>query len=318
MDIPLRVCARRFAVVGVAGVLALGLGGCSARPAGDQKSGQPQSAPAPTALEASAAWTRDEALARLRAAKDDAAVAVAATVRLVRIAGLHAACVPDPLPRELAARLAVVEPYPGNWILGVRQFEPDGIIAKADVVDGGTRVVTLWAPVRINEDGDAQRLADGFAHEVSRAYVSEDAQLFPHVVVTPSAVAMLTDVGLQDGLTGDELHGAAFVLGRRDGFVVATLVLPGSRDEDAGGWPVVAEYRWDFYEQMFLGPAAVALSSSSEPIARLALDESPKLVPVGGVLAKPKPTLGVPEPSLMEEDEIRFYPPPVDRPPDPW
>lgn len=251
-----------------------------AAPATSQPAAATSTAPTPAAAPADPLpdgwqeWTLAEALEKL---SDDAA-RVGAAVRLVRIAGLEPLCVPDPLPADFARRLGVVDLGQGWRALGL--VAADG---------------RVQAPVLIDADAAVTQPALGIEEELAVLHVSEDADVFPHVIVTPMRVLLIGEE-LVDALVGRDLGVARFAWVDNDGYPYVALRVPGA-PEDAEA----ARYRWDVYESMFMGPLADNLPDPPGGRFELDLQASRALVPLGG---------DIPEPPQLAQPQQDDEPPP--------
>jgi hypothetical protein len=209
-------------------------------------------------------WSLEEACGRLA----DQRLGVSAAVQLVRLAEVEALCVPSELTDDHVRRLRLLSLAEGRWALGLadRQSERQ-----------------LRAPVLISNDGEVTLLAEGTEEEMLVLHLSEDTDLFPHLVTLPQRV-LLVDEEVVPAMVLEPDQKVCFELRRERGFGYVALVLaqPGNRQE-------VARYRWDPYECMFVGPAADALPDPPGGKFEIDLELSEGLVPVGGEIPEPEP-----------------------------
>lgn len=216
-------------------------------------------------------WTIEQVVQRLK----DPAGAVSAAIRAVRLSGQWPLCVPDPLPVDYARHLAVVALNEHWWALGL----PDEKRRR-------------WRqPVLIAADGSVVCPTGGLEEELSCLYISPDADIFPHLIITPTRVIRIGDQVVRS-LAAVRLDGAWFAWEYNDGYPFVSIDVTGN-----DGQPIeVARYTWDVYEEQFMGPQIEDIPDPPGGRVELDLDQSQDLIPVGGVLPEPEPT---PE----EEDE---------------
>jgi hypothetical protein len=250
---------------------------CQRPPAGEHPpAGGAGPPPALTRLAPGAtAWSRDEAVRNL-GEKDLAASAV---VRLVRLAGVYPLWAPAELSDATFARLRCSALAEGLWAAGLSHRKSANI---------------LHAPVLIDAAGQVTPLAESTEEELLVLVVSADAEVFPHVLISPNRVRIV-GAAAELVLTLDTPEEAGFQWrpqaldapperqGQAGVGYVALLV----RGE--GGWREAARYAWDPYELMFTGPAAGPLPEPPGGRFELDLENSPLLVPRGGEIPKPKP-----------------------------
>lgn len=243
----------------------------ASRPAGSTPATQTAAAPASPgefqSLPESTHWSADEAFARLN--DKSPAVTLSAALRLLALSELAPACMP-PVPTEaFAAHLRVVELSESAYVFG-REAAPGH----------------LACPVLLLSPGTAQALYD--ADEGSAGFfVSNDVDLFPHVLVAGGAVRIVVDE-LRDAIVAAELGPARFTVLREDRGNCVALVLPA---EPPNPPREVARYRWDPFELMFMGPASDALPDEVGGRFEIDLHRSPALVPVGGEIPASAPNL---------------------------
>jgi len=246
------------------------LGGCGGEPntsaSGNSATPPKGEPPKLTLLDAdSVKWTRDEAVEHLA----DQKLAVSAAIRLVRLSEVDALCVPEILTDELVKQLRVVSLGEGVWALGL-------------AVRGDMRA--LQAPVLIDAAGEAVVVADGTEEEVLLLHRSEDADVYPHVLISPLRVWVVNTVPPELALTLDAPPPIGFRAQTKDGLSYIGLMRHG-----ADGWEELASYRWQPYEFMFAGPASDALPDPPGGKFELDMEQSPLLIPVGGEIPPPKP-----------------------------
>jgi len=243
------------------GVLLIAAAGCERKPGagGQAAGGRGQAAPAGLAP-GSEAWSGDEAVARLDAPE----TAVSAAIQLVRLEGYPITSLPEPLDAGTVAALKVVSVGEGQWVLGI-----------ADV----RRPEQLWGPVLLGVDGAVTRFdEDGVDPVVLR--ISDRPRVYASVIVSRGAVRLLerpAEVAVR--LDGPDTVG--FALRYRNEYPVVVLVLWADRDQ------VVAQYPWDPYEEVFMGPAANALPDPPGGRFEINIKESLAFEPVGGEIPPP-------------------------------
>lgn len=270
---------------------AFALGGCSSDEAPSPPASQPAAAVSATQpaqppasqpepelsplLPQSESWSREEALAKL--ASD--ATCVSAAVRLVRLARAAPLCVPDPLAADVARRLRVVALSESLWALGWGM--PDERCLRLPVLIDGAGEVTL--PL------------EGVEEEVALLCWAEDAEFFPHLLITPERVLIVGEE-LQSALVTRSPAGLTLRLRNEDGYPYVALLWHGPWvAEDgtampAGGEPLeLARYRWDPWELAFLGPLSDRLPDPPGGLFELDLEQSEALIPIGGVIPEPPP-----------------------------
>ncbi len=269
-----------------AGGLALLLIGCSR---GDQSAQTPTSAPAQVSrliLPQSLAWSQQEASAHLT----DAQAGVSAAIRLVHLAQAEPLCVAEQPSDAIVARLRVVQLDEELWALGV-----------APRAETGPQ--RLYAPVCIRSDGEVVQPVTGIDEELALLRVSRDADIFPHLLVTPERVDILAGE-LQPALELEPNQPVWFQCREKSGYGYIALLTGG-----ASGPQEVAQYRWDPDEGMFLGPASDALPDPPGGKFTLNVPASERLVPMGGELPetkpilKPKPRRDQPPPRIVSPEE---------------
>ncbi|MBU0639891.1 MAG: hypothetical protein KKB50_13565 [Planctomycetes bacterium] len=271
--------SRRGRYVASAAVFACLLG-CRAR---DEPATTPTSRPAsaPTSQDAASAAPATDPLlpesyewsnAEARAALADPDKGLSAAVRLVRLHDATPLCVPDPLTAAMATRLRVLRVPPEQWALGYSESSNERC---------------LHSPILVEADGTVTALAAGVDEELLRLYVSEDPDIFPHLLIWPQRVGILnapeeTALALTPPAEDAEALCPHFELRLEDGYACVVLALAG----EAG--PVdVARYAWDPYELSFLGPAANKLPEPFVGRFDLDMEASTALQPVGGEIPKP-------------------------------
>lgn len=217
----------------------------------------PASAPVapPAAHPTSAGWSRAEAAAKLA----DEREGLAAALRLVELAEPDAALLQAPVQVQLKRLHADL------WAIGIA--EDDNL---------------LRAPLFIHADGKVTAPIEFADPNMLRLYVSSDAEVFPHLLLLPELVRLVSGGDrspLAIVLLPDQP--VALALRHERGLPYIAVVLISTQDE-------VAFYRWDPFEQDFMGPAADKLPDP--PGGRWAADLSAclRLIPVGGELAEPE------------------------------
>lgn len=240
---------------------------------------QPASQPVAAILPESTEWSRDVALGRLRA--DDATEIVrrSAAVRLTRLAAVPIGCLPDEATDKWLAGLRVLHLGSNRWAMGIAGEEPR----------------TVGMPALISEDGRVQALVPETEEEAATLVVSDDAEIFPHLVITPMRVQIVTDV-VRSALVAKSMGGARFAYCRKDDrwpyvgvrFTPKPSSSPTTGPRESKTEDIeVAQYRWDPDEGAFIGPERDFLPGSQEERFVLDLRESKLLIPVGGEIQEP-------------------------------
>ncbi|MGE0479334.1 MAG: hypothetical protein AB7Q17_02560 [Phycisphaerae bacterium] len=224
----------------------------------------------------SSTWTREDAAAKLA----DDKLAVSAAVRLVRLSSVGHDEWPDPLPIETTLRLRVVR-------------LSDELFGVGAIVDG--REATLGPPLALlSAAGEREKLP--WTERAWTLHVSHDADIFPHLLVSPRRVVNLANRD-KAALVLKRPEGPFFSLRFREGYPYLALCLrPGADVVE------LAEYRWDPYELLFAGPAIDKLPDPPGGKYELDLKLSSGLTPLGGEVPPPR--------SLEKPEEDEDLPPP--------
>jgi hypothetical protein len=238
-------------------------------------------------LPQSQSWSCEEALAKL----DDESAAVSAAVRLVRLSAAAPLGVPDPLPARIATRLRVLRLSDALWALGWSVAGHENRLRSA---------------VLIGSAGEVELPVSGTEEEFSLLYVSDDVDVFPHLLITPLRV-LIVAAPVQPAIMAKSLGDSRFAMRHERGFPYVALVCSGAAeaegDQEPPAEPVeVARYAWDPYEMSFMGPAADKLPDPPGGRFEIDLKQSPALVPVGGEIAKPDPVEEYIPPEERERD----------------
>lgn len=221
-------------------------------------------------------WSHDEALARL----GDEQAGISAAVRLVRLAEAEPLCAPAELTDASAGRLRLTRLSDSVWALGL--------------VDGRSERV-LHAPVLIGTDGQVETVASGVEEELLTLHVSEDADVFPHLLITPRRV-LLAQLPLEAGIELKSPATVGFAAREQEGYSYVGLML-----RRAGVWAEVARYLWQPYELGLAGPAMDALPDPPGGKFQMDMQASPLLIPVGGEIPEPEPLNNKPPPRMEFE-----------------
>ncbi len=208
-------------------------------------------------------WTKAEALAAL----SDVSLASSAAVRLVELSDYTPACIPAELSDDLIRKLRVLPIGTFGWLLGIGD-EDDMRLVRA--------------PALIDVTGGLGPFDGELDEELLAVRVSDDTDIYPHVVLLPDRVLLLEEV-LVPALAMSNREHVRFAFRYRNGFPYVGLVLLSDANAE------VALYRWDPYELMFLGPAADKLPEPPGGHFALDLETSTRLVPVGGQMPEPDP-----------------------------
>ena len=226
-------------------------------------------------------WAPDQAFIRLADPHDG----LSAAVRLVGLSGLEPLCVPAEMSDATASHLRVVPLSNECWALGVADLRDDQV---------------LRAPVLLNPDGEVRLVAEGLEEELLCLHVAKDAEVFPHLLISPRHVwVFLGSVEPALTLAGPDVAG--FCLREEGGFPYVALVTGAIGHE----FVEVARYLWEPYEFAFTGPAKDALPDPPGGKFELDLPNSPRLIPMGGEIPDPKP---LPEPPRMRGDDLAAAP----------
>lgn len=218
--------------------------------------------------DAARTWSVDEAADRL----DDVSNATSAAWRLIDLAEQAPACLPADLTAAQFDRLRVVSLSADWYAVGVADHDADD---------------RVHAPVLLSSAGTVERLAVGLDEELATLRVSADADVFPHVIVTPTRIVSIVDEPVT-AIVLEPNQPACFALRSTEGYPYVALI-PLGADQSAP----VAEYRWDPWELVFTGPLIDALPDPPGGKFHIDLAASPLLIPMGGELPEPKP---VPDP----------------------
>lgn len=226
----------------------------------------PTSAPVvapPNTGSPSASWSREEAAHKLA----DHREGLTAALRLVELSGLSTSMLKAP------AQLQLKRLSDELWAIGNAE--------DANLLRG---------PLFIRTDGDVSSPVEFADPETLRLYVSDDVEVFPHLLLLPEMVRLVS---------GGERSPLAIVLlpdqpvelelRRHGGFPYISVVLTVTRTE-------VAFYRWDPYEQDFMGPSADKLADPPGGRWTADLRACLRLIPVGGELAEPETQPAQPSP----------------------
>ncbi len=216
----------------------------------------------PVLVDGSADWSRDEALGQLREGEDER-TRLTAAVRLAQ----HQGGLPEELPDAFVADLAVQSLGDLGWVLG-SAADPH---ANAD---GTIRVLPLQMPLLLDAAG--QLRAVEYYADLAICYPSRDAEVFPHLVVTPFEVWCLDQEGLRPALVAADLRGGWFQWRFNNGYPYVIVRHPAAEEGE------LARYRWDPYELTFMGPLMERVPGEDDGLMALNLDASRLLIPVGG------------------------------------
>ena len=215
-------------------------------------------------------WPRADALLKL----DDETDGVSAAVRLARLADVSPLILPRPLPAAYAARLKVVRLSEfGVWVLGWQDTTIEG---------------ALRGPIFFDAKESVTLAAEGLEEELLLMLLSDDGEVFPHLLLLPREVRFLTGsadtADLTNALVLTSPESVRFALGERDGYRYIKLVLM-----HEGECKEVAEYRWDPYDLSFKGPAIDKLPFPPGGKFELDLELSTGLIPEGGEIPEADP-----------------------------
>lgn len=232
----------------------------------------------------SANWSAAEAFAGLH--DPSSAITRSAALRLLRLSDLAPVCLPAVISADLAERLRVVALSESLYVFG-REVSPG----------------QLACPVLLRTPGVAQLPNAAADADSAELFVSDDVDLFPHVLVNPGTVRIVGDE-LRDAIVASRLGPARFTVLREDHRSCVALVLPAAPPDKPRE---IARYRWDPYELMFMGPASDAFPGDVGGRFEIDLHRSSALVPVGGEIPA-----SAPNPPPRTEDR------PASQPIPPW
>ena len=256
------------------------LSGCSRPPAPSNSSSEHKDAmPA-----ASRAWTREQAAKNL----NDPNEAVPAAVRLVRLSDVRALCVASDLTPELAAHLQVLPLREKQFALGFKQ---------------GSTGRRLVAPVILDDTGGVVAPVPWERQEQAVLILSENVEIFPHVIVLPREVFLLRNDPLRAIVAKSIGKGHFEALNERRGPSVAIVVeIPAASPGERPRRKVAARYRWDLAEQMFVGPGADNYPDPPGGGFEMDLESSGALLAVGGIINEPE----LPEPESQPDEPMPY------------
>jgi hypothetical protein len=240
--------------------------GCDTRPPTTQSAGPAQPAPPTLTLLApeSSTWTQAQAAEHL----SDEDLGLSAATRLVQLADIVPACLPDDLTDALIEQLALVRLTETLWALGIAApFKQN----------------RLHAAVLISADGTVTQIAAGPEEELLVLHVAEDPDVFPHVLTLPQRVLLVTDA-LSTALVLKPDQRVFFALRKHQGYPYVALVALGAGADDEA-----ARYVWDPDEDVFLGPEVDKLPASLGGKFTIDLEASEALIPMGGEIPEPEP-----------------------------
>ena len=234
-----------------------------------QPSAPQRTPPAVLLAPESHAWSQDEATAHL----GDDKLGLSAAVRLVQLSEQQPLCVPESPTDALLGRLRLVHLNRHYWALG---------LADRTVTD------CLRAPVLITAAGDVEVLADDVEEEMLVLHVSDDPDVFPHLVILPQTV-LLVEAEITSAVALQPNDNVRFELRTQAGYpYIALLLLHGEPDSEA------ARYLWEPYELVLTGPACDSLPEPPGGKLNVDMASSLRFEPVGGELPEPIP---IPEPA---------------------
>lgn len=285
-------------LAGCALLLTIVLSGCD-RPSGNNPAPTtaPTSAPVSQAAKATGptlqplapgatTWTREQAAQHLA----DEKLAVSAAFRLIQLAELVPSWAPRPLTVEAVERVRVRRLDEMRWVVGL---------------DAGR---FIREPLLLLADGSALELVNREEAEATEILISPNEDSSPHLIVTPTRVLTLPQNTPQAALRLQTQGPAQFKLidqGAYPQIALRVMDAAASQPIDADA-VVVATYRWDPLEGVFMGPASDKLPDPPGGRFAIDMDESPLLMPVGGDVGE------APEPVAEANPQQ-----PVERP-QPW
>ncbi len=242
-------------------------------------------------LAQAADWTQAEAARRLA----DEVDAPYAALRLVQLSQVRSLLFSAEVASGMPPRVRVRRLNDAFWALGL-----------AEGTNGANAV--LRAALLLAADGTVIAPTAGLDEELSALHISNDAEVFPHLIVTPTRVLVVRD-SVVDAIVARSVGGAAFRLRRRGEYPYIALEHPAAAgqplpaaepdgaemeaeaaaeiDAEARARGELARYTWDPFEAMFMGPADGLLPSSVGGRFSIDLARSAMLVPVGGLIEGP-------------------------------
>lgn len=265
-------------------------------------------------------WTKAEAASRLLHEESG----VAAAVRLARLARIRTAGLPEPLTRSQASRLRLVRVGDDLFALGV----PDEGLARTYrwvvlLNAAGDPVAPGGGPAEVPAQEPAE--PESFATDVSQPgrpapaapvkpvdgralprdfgdwtlYASEDADVFPRLLISVDRVVDAADVQATM-LMLQSAKGLRFDIRLERSYPYVALLTTTPEQE-------VARYKWDPYELSFMGPLRDKLPDGSGSFA-LDLEASAALQPVGGEISQgPIENKPPPQPGQADEEDAPPY-----------
>jgi hypothetical protein len=276
------IAVRRIYVLMLSAFWLAGAGCNSSPPSANSKSAPPKPTPAAMAEQ----WDVGEAVRHL----NDEQFGSAAAWRLMNLADSEAGCRGGSQDDRWHYRLDVVPIDEHVWAAGLSDRPGSRLIA---------------CPVLIHRDGRVTRLLSGIEEELAVMYVSEDTDVFPHLLVLPHRVLIIT--GGQTGAAAwapqaafemRKWSGVQLVKADHNGFPYVSL-----RYRIDGALQEACRYVWDPYDLRFTGPAADRLPEPPGGRFEVDLRFSPRLNPVGGEIPDAEPLPDRP-PVQHASDEI--------------
>ncbi|MCA9244663.1 MAG: hypothetical protein KDA32_11940 [Phycisphaerales bacterium] len=221
---------------------------------------------------------------------------LSAAVRLARLSEVKPACLPDPIPDSLLSKLTVEPLSDLYWAIGL---PTDGSTAR------------LRCPVLIEMDGTVIEPADGAEAETALLYAPTEAG-FPSVIITPHRLLLISE-RVYAAAVGKDFAPLRFEMREKDGIRYVALVLPlddaRQQQPDATEAVEVAQYRWDAYERLFVGPISASYPEPYNGRFEMDLELSEALLPKGGDL-EVEPLENKPPPGIPGTDPNQVTEPP--------
>ncbi|MGE3182787.1 MAG: hypothetical protein AB7N71_14245 [Phycisphaerae bacterium] len=190
-------------------------------------------------------------------------------LRLAQLADCEPLLAPDNVTDATVRLLRVKALDTERYLLGV-------------AVPGNERA--MRAPVMIHNDGRVETIAAGVDEELATLYISADADIFPHIVLTPHCVSVLHDATESAIVLASADSACRFRYQENRGAPYIALS-PAQNTEEGDE---AARFTWDPYELFFSGPASDYLDEKEGLTFEIDIAASPLLIPQGGIIPEAK------------------------------